>query len=87
MPIPTFVSNAVRGLVRRTRSSTVKGMLAKHGATETDLDRVVRVVWPGPIMKWPREEAHRDVGEDEVSRGESDADRAKENWMARRRTS
>jgi hypothetical protein len=86
MPIPTFVSNAVRGLTRRSRS-TVKGMLAKHGATETDLDRVVRVVWPGPIMKWPREEAHRDVGEGEVLSGESDADRAKENWMARRRTS
>lgn len=82
MPLPTFVSNAVRGLTRRL---TIREMLAKHGATETELDRVVRVVWPGPIMKWPR--PHKDVTEGEVLSGESDADKAKENWMKRRRMS
>ena len=36
-------------------------------------------------MKWPR--PHKDVTEGEVLSGESDADKAKENWMKRRRVS
>jgi len=79
--VTTMASNAMRAM----RTSTIRAMLRKHGATETDLDRVVRVVWPGPIMKWPR--PHKDVTEGEVLRGETDADRAKEKWAERRRKS
>jgi hypothetical protein len=59
----------------------VREALAHIGATEDDIDVVVRVVWPGPIMKWPRP---YDITEEEVALGDGVAARAARAWASAR---
>jgi hypothetical protein len=49
------------------------------GEREREVDWVVRVVWPGPVMRWPR--PHADVTEEELASGERAAMEAKDAWV------
>ena len=69
------------GTTPRRRPRSVREALSHVGATEDDIDVVVRVVWPGPIMKWPRP---YDITEEEVATGDGAAARAARAWASAR---
>ena len=76
---------ALARVVERLRKTKCIRAIAQSmraiGATERDVDDVVaRVVWPGPVMKWPRT---NDASASEVSAGDEDARRARERFEAR----
>lgn len=76
----------VRAVVRAAREgcrARIDGALERVGAREVDVDAVVREVFRGPMLTWPRPRrgegwARRDATVEEMREGEARARRAGE---------